>query len=428
MNSYAFSNKEQSQLYQAIISTTTDAVLAIDEESVIIFANQSLGDMFGYYTNRLIGENLEILIPEYLQPVHRAAMKRYIRTGEKHIPWRGIVLPGLHKDGTEIMLEITFNEFFLDNKRMFAGIIHNITERRQIEEGLNALKSFISEVQNSKDTQSVLQLALSKICKAARWCYGEVWLPSVGEVLVPSPVWYGDKRILGEFRAETEKFTFSPDAGFPGRIWSSKKKQVITDIDAVDKVGFVRIAIAKKTGLRSGYGVPILSEGKVVAIMTFFMFHTYSDKDKKFEDLVDAVATKISIEYERRQTEEKLRQKEEHFKAIVDTATDAIISIDENSIIFFANYAAENIFGYKNDELLDKTITLIMPEYLRATHPGSIKDMVDNSHAMNTDNIELFGQHKSGKIIPLEMSFREFALDGKRFYASIIRSIKYHKI
>lgn len=427
MNNYIFKKKEQNRLYQAIINTTSDAVLAIDEESAILFANKSLGNMFGYETKELINENLEILIPEHLRPHHRSAMKRYIKTGKKHISWEEVVLPGLHKNGTELMLEITFSEFFLDDKRMFAGIMHNVTETKQTEEGLNVLKSFVLEVQSSKDMQDIYRLALNKICKAAEWCYGEVWIPYLDKVLVPSPVWYGKERVLMDFRVETEKFTFLPDIGLPGRIWSSKNQQLIAGIDEADKEDFVRVVIAKRAGLKSGFGVPVISEGEVVAIIVFFMYHIYSSKDKNFEDLVNAVATEISIEYERRQTMEKLRQKEEHFKAVVNTATDAIITIDENGIISFANYAAENIFGYKNDELLNNTITTIMPEYLRATHTTSIKELFGDDH-ITSAGIELFGQHKSGKIIPLEVSFCEFVLDEKRFYTSIIRSIKYHKI
>lgn len=426
MNSFDL-KKEEKQLHQAIASTIIDGIVVVDEESTIMFANKPLGDMFGYDTQELTGQSLTMLMPEHYRPLHRSAMKRYVKTGERHISWKKMIMPGLHKNGNEITLEITFNEFFLNDKRLFAGIIHDITEHKQIEKSMDALKSFTFEIQNHKDMQNILERALCKICEASGCCYGEVWIPQ-GSALVPATIWFGKEKILKEFREETEKYEFESGTGFPGKIWATKELQRITDINTVDKTDFVRVEVAKKAGLKSGVGVPVLIDDKVFAVLTFFMFNPYSENDKKFEEFITAIAAEIGMVYKRNWAEEELRQKEQHFKAIVDTATDAIITIDEDGVISFANFAAENIFGYKSDELLDRTISTIMPEYLRAIHPATLRDIVEQNYATTETNIELFGQHKSGKLIPLEISFCEFAQDEKRFYTSIIKAIKYHKI
>ena len=53
------------------------------------------------------------LIPERLRTKHKAGMRRYLETGVRRIPWTGVELPGLRKDGTEVVLEIAFGEFAL---------------------------------------------------------------------------------------------------------------------------------------------------------------------------------------------------------------------------------------------------------------------------------------------------------------------------
>src|SRR5437588_13099300 len=62
------------------------------------------------------------------------------------------------------------------------------------------------------------------------------------------------------------------------------------------------------------------------------------------------------------------RGDEEHARIIAETASDAIITIDGDSTILFANRAAESLFGYQLDELLGNSLTMLMPEYLRHVH------------------------------------------------------------
>src|SRR5262249_12962821 len=61
-------------------------------------------------------------------------VSRYTQTGKKRLSWQVIELPGLHKSGREIPLEISFNEFTKGEKRFFTGIARDITERKRAEE------------------------------------------------------------------------------------------------------------------------------------------------------------------------------------------------------------------------------------------------------------------------------------------------------
>jgi len=59
-------------------------------------------------------------------------------------------------------------------------------------------------------------------------------------------------------------------------------------------------------------------------------------------------------------------------RVIADTASDAIITIDEDSTMLFANRAAEKIFGYARTELIGQSLTMLMPDYLRHVHRAGI--------------------------------------------------------
>src|SRR5262249_11030739 len=107
-----------------------------DEASTIIFVNPAAEQVFGYSMAEMVGADLTMLMPEYLRHLHHAGLSRYRETGQRHISWEAIELPGLHQSGREIPLEISFGEFTRAGQRYFTGIARDITERKRADEAL----------------------------------------------------------------------------------------------------------------------------------------------------------------------------------------------------------------------------------------------------------------------------------------------------
>ncbi|MDT4895401.1 MAG: two-component system, cell cycle sensor histidine kinase and response regulator CckA [Acidobacteriota bacterium] len=137
---------ESEERYRVVAETATDVIVTIDENSTILFANGAVERVFGYAVSELLGCQITILMPEYLRHVHEAAVGRYVRTGRKHINWEAVELPGLHKSGREIPLELSFGEFTKDRKRFFTGIARDISERKQAEEQLRRQLDFTETI------------------------------------------------------------------------------------------------------------------------------------------------------------------------------------------------------------------------------------------------------------------------------------------
>jgi PAS domain S-box-containing protein len=164
--------KESEQSQRTILETISDGVISIDHHGTIFFANNGITEIFGYDAGSLNGSNISLLIPESLRKQHHAGLYNYTSTGQRSLPqWHAVHLPGLHRDGHEIPLEISFGESTLNGRRIFTGIIRDITERKRAEELLSAtmtrLTSLIQTIQAGvlvEDETRHITLINSMIC------------------------------------------------------------------------------------------------------------------------------------------------------------------------------------------------------------------------------------------------------------------------
>lgn len=124
------------EFFRTLVENGSDAILSIDERSEIVFANRSVRRVFGYDPAEVMGESLSIVIPERFHESHFEAVDRYLATGKRGLDWNAIELPGRHKSGREVPLSITFEEHVYDDRRLFSGIIRDISERKQYERTL----------------------------------------------------------------------------------------------------------------------------------------------------------------------------------------------------------------------------------------------------------------------------------------------------
>jgi len=112
---------ESEQRYRLLWETSPDAVILMDTESRIHFANPAVKDVFGYSPEELVGQYLTLLQPERLRAGHRAGVARYLRTGVKKLNWRATETAGRRKDGTEIVIEISFSDMDMAAKNALSA-------------------------------------------------------------------------------------------------------------------------------------------------------------------------------------------------------------------------------------------------------------------------------------------------------------------
>ena len=123
-------------------------------------------------------------------------------------------------------------------------------------------------------------------------------------------------------------------------------------------------------------------------------------------------------------TRELLEDREARLSAILDTAVDGIITIDESGIIESVNSATERIFGYNGDELVGNNITMLMPSPYREKHDAYITRYLRTGEPRIIGiGREAEGLHKDGRRFPIDLAVSEVRVGGSRLFTGLVRDI-----
>ncbi|MEZ4776746.1 MAG: PAS domain S-box protein [Bacteroidia bacterium] len=120
-------------LLTAIIESAVDGIITISKHGSIESANHAAEQLFGYEKGELIGQKINILMPEPYHSRHDGYIKNYTDTGEKKIIGIGREVTGLKKDGTTFPFYLSVSEVDHGEEKIFAGIIHDLTHQKEAE-------------------------------------------------------------------------------------------------------------------------------------------------------------------------------------------------------------------------------------------------------------------------------------------------------
>ncbi len=117
----------------AIANSIAEGIITIDEWGVIESVNPSAERIFGYVSTEMIGRNVKMLMPSPYREAHDAYLAHYRRTGTKKMIGTVRELVGQRKDGSTFPLDVAISELHGGNRRLFTGILRDVTERKTLE-------------------------------------------------------------------------------------------------------------------------------------------------------------------------------------------------------------------------------------------------------------------------------------------------------
>src|SRR6266568_1545313 len=268
--------------------------------------------LFGYRIPEMLGREVTTLMPAYLREVHRAAVRRYLDTGQKHTAWSALDLTGLHKSGREIPLEISLSDHAHDGKRTFTGIVRDLSDRARADMELRQTEEkYARMIQSSPDA---ITLRTLPDCRYLEVNPGFTRLTG-----------YASEEVIGKTSAGLNLLVDSQMHGEMLRKLEQEGNVHEEEFRFRTKAGEIRSARVSATRVTVG-GRPCM----------------------------------LSITHditERKRAEESLQQSESHFRSLVQDAPYGIYRVALDGKILAANPALVNMLGYDSEaDLIDRNM------------------------------------------------------------------------
>ena len=272
------------------------------------------------------------------------------------------------------------------------------------------------------------QIAVSAICEVTGWGIGHLYVVDTEDAdqLISTNVWCtSDHERFDEFRSITAITPLRRGVGLPGRVLASQQPVWITDVTKDEN--FPRGRNALDLGIKAAFAVPVLSGSSVLGVLEFFNAKAIEPDDALLHVLAQ-VGSQLGRVAERERAEGALRASESRFRALAQSAVDAIVSADRRGQITFWNESAERLFGHTAAEALGQPLTLLMPERFHAAHTQGIARVGQGgAQRVIGRTVELAGLRKNGEEFPLELSLSKWNAGAEMFFTGIIRDTSERK-
>jgi PAS domain S-box-containing protein len=240
-------------------------------------------------------------------------------------------------------------------------LAQEIAVRKQREKEISFLLAITQSVSEAEDFNLALSSILSLCCNFIDWNLAEAWVPNTDgtyleyfpyQCLINGSTQNSnfDDSGLEEFKNKSLNTTFTPGVGLPGRIWQSKQPEWLENI-AVPSQSYLRHETAIAAGLKAGFGVPILVDDQVLAVLVFYK-KVVTYPLPQLVEFLQAVATQVASQIRRKQVEEKLKASEERWQLALLGNNDGIYDWNLATGKTFISARWKEILGYDKQELV----------------------------------------------------------------------------
>lgn len=421
-------------LGEAIIKSAQHIVLVLDTDGRIVRINPYLENLSGWLLSEVRGRDwFKTFLPEKDQQRIRALFARALTERRT----RGNVNVIVTKDGRELEIEWDDVPLTASDGEVF-GLVstgEDVTERRRLERklkeshaqlqadsvALSRLNEATTRLWRLPDLREGLTEILNATIEMMRADFGNVQLfDPTRNVLVIEAQRGFDQAFLDYFREVS-----TTDDTACGRAMRSGEPALIEDVE-IDPAYAPYRAIAKEAGYRAVQSTPLIDAdgGFLGMISTHWRVpHRLGESELRYLDLYAAQAAGYIASCRVKQA---LREREGQLRAVMNTAVDAIVTIDEHGIIRKANPSTEHIFGYSLEELIGENVKILMPPPYRDKHDRYINGyMLARVPRAIGRTREVVARRKDGTLFPIDISVSE--IECPRLFTAIVRDISDRK-
>jgi two-component system, cell cycle sensor histidine kinase and response regulator CckA len=359
----------EDRLFVGLLEAAPDAMVCVDGNGRIALVNAQAERLFGYRRDELVGQLVEMLVPDAVRPVHPGHRAGYAADPRPRPMGAGTELAGRRRDGSTFPAEISLSAIDTDEGILITAAVRDITERRRANETAARLASII---QSSHD--AVISKTLDHVITS--------WNPAA-------------ERLYGYTAAEM----------------IGQHVQVLYLEAERERENQIMAAVVRGERVEGHQTHRIRKDGSIAAVLL------------TMSPITDAAGTITGIATVARDVTERQRA-EARFVGLLEAAPDAMVCVDGNGRIALVNAQAERLFGYRRDELVGQLVEMLVPDAVRPVHPGHRAGYAADPRPRPMGaGTELAGRRRDGSTFPAEISLSAIDTDEGILITAAVRDI-----
>jgi PAS domain S-box-containing protein len=368
--------EEANRHFAAVIESSDDAIVSKDLNGVIRSWNKAAERIFGYTAEEMIGQSIWVLLPPDRSEEEKEILSR-LRRGERVDHFETV---RVRKDGQQIDVSVTISPVWDTQGRVVGAskVARDITERK------------LAEVKLKQSRRELLDLAENANVAMH-------WVDRNGIIT------WANRTELDLLGYTWEEYVGQPIARFHADA------PVIADI-------LDRLATGQSL---AGYEARVITKDGSIKIVSIHSSVFFEDGEFKH---TRCFSTDIT---DRKRIETNLLESESRKSAILDSALDCIITIDHEGRVLEFNQAAEQTFGYRNEQVMNRRIgeLIVPPSFREAHYRGMTHYLATGEGPVLGKRIEITAMRSDGTEFPVELAITAVRLNGLPVFTACLRDI-----
>ena len=398
----------------AFVDSCHDAIISIDADHRILRFNQGAAHIFGYATEELMGQPIDILLPAHAKHTHRRQVTNFLHmTDTSRLMGTRREITGVRKTGEVFPAEASISKVLVGGQWIFTAILRDITERRQSEQRFAVEHAVARILESGTSFTRVAPEILQTVCALLGWRFGALWQrDSKANVMRNVALWHDYSADCSAFVAMSLAITLTEGEGLVGRVWAAGNPAWIRDVGT--EPNLPHTAVAEQSGLHAALAFPITIGGTIHGVMEFYSDRV-QDLDEGLLRVMEALGSQMGQFVERMQAEKALS----YTQFAIDRAVDPTFFIRKDGSFFYVNEAACRLLGHSKDELYTMHILDIAPSQSLATWEI-------HWQKTSTGKIPTYPSQcrtKEGRVFPVEVTLNSLEYDGLEYTCVSVRDV-----
>jgi PAS domain S-box-containing protein len=361
--------KKAEAKFRGLLEAAPDAIVGVDPDGRIALVNAQAERLFGYGRAELVGQPVEILVPDAVRGVHPGHRSRYFADPQPRPMGADMPLAARRRDGTEFPAEISLSALDTEDGLLVSAAIRDVTDRRAAAEAHGRL---VAIVQSSHD--AIMGKTLDGLITS--------WNPGANRLYG-----YTEQDMLGR----------NADMLAPPQR-QAEETQLLARIAAGERVEQYQTERIRKDGILIAVSLTL-------------------------SPILDAAGRITGVASVSRDVGERQRAGA-RFRGLLEAAPDAIVGVDPDGRIALVNAQTERLFGYHREELVGQPVEILVPAAVRPVHPRYRgRYLADPRPRPMGAGMPLAGRRRDGTEFPAEISLSTLDTEQGVLVAASIRDV-----